>query len=316
MPEALVSVIIATDNFARVAVLIESLSKQTVADRLELVFVASEPATIDANRAKTAAFLSVQVVEIAPIVALATARAIGVRRATAPYVFIAETHAYPDPDFCERLVAALSTEWSVVVPGFRNANPVNAFSWAGFLSDYGAWIYRLPEGETDRAPSHDAAFRRSVLMEFGDRLENALTFGDELYLGLKARGHRAWFEPSAGIQHVNIQRWRAFIGERYRSGVLIGGYRSVRWSYGRRLAYAGAAPLIAVVILSRMWRGLMQARRLEVLPIGTIPALVFGVLLKSAGEFRGYIAGAGDADEKRMTGFEVRKLAFNSGEER
>src|SRR4029078_11441737 len=237
------SVVIATDNFARVAVLVESLSKQTIADRLELIFVASHPQTIHANREKASGFHTVEVVEIAPIVALATARATGVRRATAPYVFIAETHAYPDPDFCERLVAALSSEWSVVVPGFRNANPVNAFSWAGFLSDYGPWIYRLPEGETDRAPSHDAAFRKSVLMEFEDRLENALTFGDELYLGLKARGHRAWFEPRAGIQHVNIQRARSFIGERFRSGVLIGGYRSVRWGYARRLAYAGGAPL-------------------------------------------------------------------------
>lgn len=316
MPEAMLSVVIATDNFARIAVLIESLSLQTVANALELIFVASEPATIHANRDKTSVFHSVQVVEIAPIVALATARALGVRRATAPYVFIAETHAYPDPDFCERLVGALSGEWSVVVPGFRNANPVNAFSWAGFLSDYGSWSYRLPRGETDRAPSHDAAFRRTVLLEFGDRLENALTFGDELYLGLKARGHRAWFEPRAGIQHVNIARLRVFIGERYRSGVLIGGYRSVRWGYGRRIAYAGAAPLIAVVILSRMRRGVMEARRRETLPAGTIPALVFGVLLKCLGEFRGYLAGAGDSDERRMTGFEVRKIAFNSGEER
>lgn len=308
-----ISVVIATDTLGRISTLVESLERQTIADRMELVIVSSNAGEVRAALADNRTFQRIEIVETASIIALATARATGVRRATAPFIFIAETHAYPDPDFAERLIAALSDKWSVVVPGFRNSNPVNALSWAGFLSDYGAWIDRLPPGETPRAPSHDAAFRREVLMEFGDRLEKALTFGDELYLGLKSRGHRALFEPAAGIQHVNISRFRSFIGERYCSGVLIGGYRSERWGLGRRIAYAGAAPLIAGVILSRMWKGLMEARRQENLPAGTIPAVVLGVVLKAAGEFRGYLAGAADADERRMTGYEVRKLAFNSG---
>jgi len=133
-------------------------------------------------------FHSLVILPADSIVPLSAARAIGVRTATAPYVFIAETHAYPDPDTAAKLVERLSREWSLVVPGFRNANPRNGISWAGFLSDYGAWSRALPAGETLRAPAHDTAFRRSVLTEFGDRLEQALSFGDELYLGMRARG--------------------------------------------------------------------------------------------------------------------------------
>jgi hypothetical protein len=228
-------------------------------------------------------------------------------------VFIAETHAYPDPDLMERLAAALSQEWSLVVPGFRNANPDSGLSWAGFLSDYGAWAATLPAGETAHPPSHDAAFRREVLLEFGDRLEKALTFGDEMYLTLQARGQKAYFEPNAGIQHVNLNRLRCFMGERFLSGVMIGAYRRERWGWGKRLVYAAGSPLIPIVLWSRIRKGVNEVAQRQKLPKSAIPSLMFGIVLKAAGECRGYLLGMSARAEDGMTGYEVRKLAFNEG---
>jgi hypothetical protein len=315
MPEPRLSIIIGTDNFARVATLVESAERQTIANDIELVVVASDTGDIEANVPR-ASFHSVQIIPTKPIVALAAARATGVRASKAPAVFIAETHAYPDPDFCEIALRALSDEWAAVVPGFRNSNPVNSLSWAGFLSDYGPWLESRERGQTDYIPSHDVVFRKDVLLEFGDRLDNALTFGDELYLGLRARNHKALFEPAARIQHVNIIKLDSFVYERHIAGRLIGSYRSRRWSYPKRVAYAAASPLIFLVILRRMWPGVREARRRKIIPAGTIRAVLLGLLVKSAGEFRGYLAGAQDEHERKMTGFEVRKLAFNTGEER
>jgi hypothetical protein len=256
---------------------------------------------------------SIQLIKATSLVPLARPRAVGVRAARAPYLFIAETHAYPDPQLIERLVAALSGDWSLAVPGFRNANPDSGLSWAGFLSDYGAWSDSLPSGETQRAPSHDVAFRKDVLLEFGDRLEHALTFGDEMYITLQARGQKAYFEPDARIQHVNISRFRSFVKERYLSGVLVGGYRSARWSALRRFVYAAGSPLIPFVILSRIRKGVARATKGQKLPASAMPALVLGVILKSAGEMQGYIVGARESAETGMTKYEVRKLACNEG---
>ena len=309
------SVILATDNIERVKTVIDSLAAQTIAKGIELILVMSTPADAPTFSQIETSFHSLIVIPVPRIVALSTARANGVRAARAPFVFIAETHAYPDPTLAERLIAALSEEWSLAVPGFRNANPDSPLSWAGFLSDYGAWAASLDAGEIERAPSHDTAFRRSVLLEFGDRLEKALTFGDELYVTLHARGHRSYFEPAAGIQHVNIDRFKSFVRERYLSGVLIGGYRSARWSVMRRALYACGSPLIPIVVLSRVQKGVREVGRRESFPTGTIPALIFGAILKAAGELRGYLLGAPESAEVGMTGYEVRKLAFNSGEE-
>lgn len=308
------SVILATDTLERVASVIDSLAAQTIAGKTELVLVMSSPNTSARERLEER-FHSLKPIDVPSIVPLGKARAEGVKAAKAPFVFIVETHAYPDPLLAEKLTAALSGEWSHAIPGFRNANPDTGLSWVGFLSDYGNWVDTLPAGETEKAPSHNAAFRRSVLLEFGERLEHVLTFGDELYLTLRARGHRSYFEPAAGIQHVNLSRFRPFVRERYLAGALIGGYRSIRWGLMRRLVYAFGSPLIPIVILARIQKGVRETGRSQSLPAGTIPGLVLGAMVKAAGEMRGYLFGAPESAEEEMTNYEVRKLAFNSGEE-
>lgn len=311
--EPLLTVILATDTLPRVERVLQSLASQTIAGRIEIVLVMTTRPDQQNLANLTKGVHSVRTVLVESIVPLAKARAKGVLAARAPFLFIAETHAYPDPELAERLIAALSGEWSVAVPGFRNSNPNSGLSWAGFLSDYGAWSDTLVAGEIDRSPSHDAAFRRSVLLDFGDRLDKALTFGDELHVTLHKRGQRCYFESSAGIQHVNIARFRSFARERYLSGVLIGGYRRERWSWVRRIAYAGGSPLIPIVILSRIYKGVREVGRREKLPAGTTAAIFLGAFFKAAGEARGYLFGAPYSAEEGMTAFEVEKLAFNDG---
>ena len=308
------SVILVTDNYARVEVAIESWRIQSAASRIDLLLITTHVDELRSHTNAIAGFHGIQVVYTSSIESLAPARGIGVRHATAPFVFIAETHAYPDPELAATVIEALSGEWSVVVPGFRNANPETTLSRAGFLSDYGAWLQGLPPGETDRTPSYNAGFRRSVLLEFGDRLEHAITFGDELYLGLKAGGHKAWFDPAVTINHVNLRRLGPWLHERFLAGVLIGGYRSARWSWFRRIAYAGGSPLIAFVILSRVQGGVRAATRREPRPVLTTMAIVAGAFVKAAGEFRGYLAGTGTSADRIMTRYEIRKLSVNAGD--
>jgi hypothetical protein len=208
------------------------------------------------------------------------------------------------------LIKAHAQGWAAVAPAFGNANPDGALSWAGFLSDYGRWIEGLPAGEIDEAPIYNASYRRSVLLEFGDRLEAALSHGDELPAGLRARGYRAYFEPDARIDHVNVSRPAAWLHERFIGGVLIGASRSARWSRVRRLAYVFGSPLIPVVLLSRVMGGVRRTARRRRLPIGTVPAMILGVIVKAVGEMVAYAGGAHASAEARMTEYEVRKVAY------
>lgn len=308
------SAILATDNYDRVKVVIDALSRQSIADKIELVLVTDAPEGVRSRAAQLDCFHSV-VVHSNKIVPLGAARAAGVRAASAPYVFIAETHAYPDADLAETLVERLEEGWSLVVPGLRNSNPRNGISWAAFLGDYGAWSRALPAGEIQRGPAHNTAFRRDVLLEFGDGLEQAFGFGDDLYQGMRARGQRSWFEPNPGVEHVNIERFGDWFRERFLSGTVIGGARAKDWTWGRRLLYIVASPLIPFVILSRIQRGVREVAKYEDLPAGTIPAVIAGAILKIAGEVSAYAFGPNERQLERMTAYEIRKLSFNEGKE-
>jgi hypothetical protein len=312
----LLSVVLATDNYERGRQLIESMARQTIANRIELILVTSSPDDVRKGISGNDRFHSIVLEPMKTVVPLSKSRAAGVRVSTAPYIFIAETHAYPDPEVCERIVALLADGWNLVVPGLRNANPRNGISWGGFLSDYGAWSRALPPGEIERAPAHNTAFRRQTLLDFGDDLEKAFGFGDTLHEGMKARDQRAWFEPVVVVEHVNIQHVRNWLRERYLSGALIGGARSAKWPWSRRLLYVAASPLIPFVILSRVRKGVREVGRREALPLSTYPVIVGGVFLKVLGELRGYLFGMNEKIEAAMTAYEIKKLAFNSGEER
>ena len=90
-----------------------------------------------------------------------------------------------------------------VVPGFGNANPGSALSWAAFLGDYGAWLSVSPPCELTWAPTYNTAYKRAALLAL-EPLETMLTTGDGLIVGLRASGGRFAFEPSARVRHVNV----------------------------------------------------------------------------------------------------------------
>jgi hypothetical protein len=105
---------------------------------------------------------------------LPEARAVGIRAASAPIVFIGETHAYPQPGWAEALFTAFEGPWAAVVPAIGNANPTSAASWASYLFDYGMWGPNRRSGEIADPLIYNTAYRREVLLSFGESLSAVL----------------------------------------------------------------------------------------------------------------------------------------------
>jgi hypothetical protein len=307
------SVILATDRYATIRNVVARLTAQTVLDEIELVIVAPPGAMVDLDAPSVHGFAAVRLVETDTVLPLAPARAAGVRAATAPIVCVGETHSFPHADWAEVLIRAHAGPWTVVVPAFGNANPENALSWAAFLRDYGRWMDGLPAGETTAVPPYNTATKREALLAFGDRLPQAVSQGEDLVLGLRARGQRAYFEPAARIDHANVSRPGSWISQRYVVGRVLAGARVPQWSWGRRLLYVGGSPLIPVVVLSRLLDSVRLARRSQRLPAGTMPALMVGIVLSAAGEMVSYAVGAAARVVLGSDEYELHKLSYTSG---
>jgi hypothetical protein len=306
------AVILPTDTYETIRTVVQHLGRQTVRDRLEIVIVAPRAASLGLVESELEGFAEVRVIPVESLDSWGAARAAGVRAARAPLVFIGETHSYAHPDCAESLIDALGGPWAAVVPGFGNVNSVGPLSWSLFLLDYGQYWHTLPARETVTAPTHNVAYKRDILLELGDELDQALTHGDQLLVTFHDRGLHTYFQPAARIDHLNVSRFAAWVSDRFQCGVLIGGRRAQRWSPLHRLAYFLGAPLIPLILLRRASAGLRQVRREVGLPFGTTPALILATIVSTVGEM---IGNAGkttlDADT-RILEMELHRLPYVS----
>jgi hypothetical protein len=307
------SYVVATDDdFETIRPVIDVLRRQTVSDQLEVVLPGLPPQALAQAEHELDGFRAVKAVTTGPSVSLGEARAAGVRAASAPIVFIGETHSFPHSQLAETLLEAHAGPWAAVTPAVGNANPEGALSWAGFLSDCGAWVEGLPSGEIEFAPIYNASYRRSVLLEFGDNLGSALSHGDMIRVAFRARRHRTYFESTATIDHLNTSGLGDYVRVRFWAGVAIGAQRAQRWSWHRRLLYLCGAPLLPAVYLARVRSGVGPARRKWRVPRGTSPAMLLGALVKAAGEMAGYAFGPQAGGEARLAEYELHKVAYTS----
>jgi len=304
------SVVLPTDAVRTVATVLECLACQPEAASIEVVLVV--PAGTEVHGASGAAsrFAGITVVEVPALSPLGSARAAGVRAAKNPLVFLGETHSYPQAGWMSALRdAATAGPWDAVACGMVNANPETRISWAGFLADYGRWSATLPAGFIDEAPLYNAVYRRDALLALGTDLDGVLSHGDGLKLALRARGHRAYLAPAMRLAHVNIDRLSTAFRERLLAGILIGAQRAGSWPMWRRLLYAAAAPLIALVLCRRMLPGFRSAFRAGGVPRGTLPLACGLQGMKACGEFLGYLGCGRAGHQAEMDDLEIHRIA-------
>jgi hypothetical protein len=293
---------------------------QTVARRIEVVLVAppEELARIAPAGAPELARL-VRVPAEEPF-DLPRERARGILAASAPWVFVGETHSFPLPGMVERLLVDTAESEQdgarppCLMPLVGNANPSGAASWASLLIDYGAWGPGHGELDGVRPPIYNALFDRAAVVRRGSELARALSPHDDSLFPLPTGPDtRARFVPAAEILHLNVERFRDFVFTKYWSGLANGSARAARWRWPRRLAYAAAAPLIAALLCSRYLAATRIVRRARRLPRGVAPWLLLGAVVRAAGEARAYLGFAPPGVEERVQHFEIHKADFVAG---
>ena len=293
---ALSIVLPAPDRISAVLRTVAALAAQRNADRLELVIVARNVSdSIPAGL--TAPFGWVRLVPRPEWTTMTDARAEGIREARAPVVALAEDHCFPDAGWAEALVRAHHEPWAAVGPVFVNANPLTLVSWANFGIEYGPWMAPMPAGPVDHLPGHNSAYKRDLLLEYGDRLESMLEAESVLHWDFRQRGLQVALEPAAATRHKNFSLLLPSLQLRLGGGRIFAASRSRDWPLARRLAYAALSPAIPLV---RAWRTRQHLKRVpEARGRRGLMLLVVGLLaVDGFGECLGYLLGLGDQSRR------------------
>jgi Glycosyl transferase family 2 len=308
---AALSVVLATKDAETIEKGLAALCAQTARARIELVLVSLSGQRLDVEPERLEGFAGHRLVHPGRPVTLAAARALGVRAAQAPYVHIGETHAFPRPDWAERLIESLQTKWTAIVSGVENANADGAISWANLLIDYGPWLAHLPAGEIASTPPYNTVFERSFAVGAVDVSEDAFAAGYDLVALLRRGNHRVLFQPTAVVDHVNVSCVSPWLGQRYTAARARAGVRSRDWPWPRRCAYTLGAPLIPIVLAARLGRPFAAAYRARRLPRLTAPAILLGLAAIACGELVAYATGERPEVARRADEFEVDKVRYS-----
>jgi hypothetical protein len=308
------SVIIAADRYQTIRQTIRHLSAQTGREQIELVIVTQSSEALGLDCADTAGFCRVQVVEIPAILPLALATSAGIRRATAPVVVLAESHAFPAPGWALALIETHRQSWAAVGAVIGNANP-GIISWANLFVDYGRCVGTASPGSVTYLPGHHTSYKRDILLQYDSQLEAVMDSEILLHWDMQAKGHQIRLDPAARIYHVNISSLAAWLPERFYTGRRFAATRSRDWSLLKRLLYFGGSPLIPLVRVPRVIRDLREStfprKRWPLI----LPPITVGLVAGAVGEMAGYLFGAGDAMQQTAR-MELFKLEFVTEQDR
>ncbi len=308
-------IVISPDSYDTVRKTIRRLRAQGVADQLEIVLVIPSVRSAGIDRAELDGFCVVNVVEIGDMTSTARARATGVRQATAPLIAFVEDHAFPAKDWAEALIAAHQNPWAAVGPVMLNANPHSRVSWMNLLIEYAEWLEPARAGVVGHLPGHNGSYKRTLLLEYGDRLEAMLEAESILQWDLRGKGHQLYLEPAAKTYHQNFSTPFAWVALRLDGGRLFAASRAKPWSLWRRLAYAMSAPLIPAIRLFRILGHMRHRGSIKGMKSGVVPLLFLGLVVDGTGEMIGYVFGAGNAMQ-RLSDMEFHRERYLTKQDR
>ena len=286
---------------ARASRTLEALAHQTVADGMEVIVVdiapAHEPPLVGSPGLKPTTLREPGLRSWGP------ARAAGARRASAPVVAFIEEHCRPEPGWAQAVLDAHEGPWAAVGYAFTNANPETWASRSFMIAAYGDFAHPARRGPAQLVSGNNVAYKRAVLEELDDRLDDLLAIDFTFQEELRARGGRLFVESGARAAHENFTTLAGECAAGHAYCRLMAATRADARGFSprRRLFYGLAAPLGAPAVrLARLARGLRGRRPLWRPFLAGLPLIVPAYLWTGVGEGLGYLLGAGSAERRAL----------------
>lgn len=298
---ALSVVVVTAGGFKNVRRTLAHLRRQTIRESLEVRVVAENAqAVADHAPEDVAGFGWFEFVYTErPIQNVDRAAALAVPGARASHVALIEDHAYPAPEWAERIVEASSGEWGAIGPSMVNANPDSVLSWTNLLIAYGPTTEGASGGEKEALAGHNLAYPKEVLTFYGDRLGDRLVREGGLLDHLQERGLVLYMQETAMLAHANPSRLAPTLQLRFCAGRLfaVGRRNANDWTPLHRLIYTAAGPLIPFLRFGRIRSelGLHEGGTRAHLWPRVAPGLFLGLVMDALGQMAGYAFGPGNA---------------------
>lgn len=248
------AVVASRQSAAQLAACLEALAPQCARLGAELL-VARDPAAGPISDLRRR-FPVMRVVEGPPGASIPVLRGLGLAAAAGDPVALTEDHLVPEPDWLERLFAALEPGVACAGGGMVNAATGRLADWAAYFSDYGFYSVARPDpppGATPLLTDANVAYRSEVVADAA-AWAAAGAWENVVHDRLAARGKRLVLAREARVGHLHRYRFGAFLRNRFEHGRDYARSRLAEDPHTSRLARALTAPLLVPVLFLRIAR--------------------------------------------------------------
>lgn len=313
-----ITIVVSTGFSADAAKLtLACVAAQTIRQDIELLFVVNPGVDVSSVQPLLDAVGIVRVLDDTPIDTVDRSSVRAAMMASAPYVSMLEDHAFPDPDWAERIIEAFEISGADGIgTAVQNANPSTWLSWSNFILAYSHWSELTPQGETDWISHHNGSLRVEALLKLGEEkaVEGANREGD-LIKDIR-KGGKLYFEPHARIRHINPSNLASTAMHRWDVGRLYAANRAKNgdWGIAKRALYVVLGPAIPFLRYVRM-RGEAFRQLPEISEKTHGIAMLIGLIFDAAGQMAGYLTGPGKT-RSRLAVFEMDRAKHLVAEDR
>jgi hypothetical protein len=209
-----------------------------------------------------------------------------------------EDHALARQGWLQALLEDFHGQYSGVGGVPEILNPGRGVSDAATLLNYLDFSFVVNKTEAKALPGHNSAYRRDVLLSFGDQLPVLLS--NEILLNWKMAdaGHKMLIDPAVAFGHLNEEDFSILARSYYYWNRCFGHNRSLvyRWPRSRRLLQAIATPVVPLLRCNRMLMTLLRSDRAAVpIFLRNLWAIILIEYIAALGLAVGCLFGIGDA---------------------
>lgn len=215
-------------------------------------------------------------------------RARGAGRATGKIIAFLEDHCRCDAGWCEQMIKAHRSSYSVIGGSVENGQRQQRLSWAVYFYDYGAYMLPSVPQVVPALSGINVSYKREVLETLRDQYAHGFyeTFINQ---ELQKRGYDLYLMPTAIVYHDKAYDLKTAVAESYRYGRDFAARRLSGASAFKRLLYVIVSIPLPALLVGRIIRRTVQKKRHLKELAGCLPYLVLLMTAWSYGELRGYL---------------------------
>lgn len=236
-----------------------------------------------------------------------TLRALAIRESRAQIVAFVEDHVETEPSWLGGILRSFEGPWDAVGAEVHNANAKVGVSESIAVINYGLWTPPMEAGETSLLPGNNTSYRREVLLQYEDQLDDLMLSDTVLQWRMTRDGHRLYADPSISIQHLNPTTIRNAVTAEYVYHWAFSALRAqiFEWSAYRKIRYFLLSPIVPWLRFARVLKLVLRKWPDQFTSVlARSPAILLFLHAAVVGQNMGLLLGMRDSD-KRFTDFEL-----------